>query len=165
MKTKINIISRDELTLEEAFKHFINFKTAMNLSKQSIKYYEVCYRYFEEFYGGSTVCNEITEQTTYDYLNYLKNNKSANDISIQTYMRGLRVILYFFMQQEYIQTFKMKMPKAEEPEKDGYTDSEVERLVKKPNLKKCTFSDLRNWAMVCYFLGTGNRLSTATNLK
>ena len=47
----------------------------------------------------------------------------------------------------------------------SYTSTELERLLKKPNVKKCSFADYRNWVIVCYLLGTGNRLSTVANIQ
>jgi len=63
-----------------------------------------------------------------------------------------------------MEEFKITLPRAEETIKDVYTDYEVAQLIKKPNVKTCNYAELRNWAMVCYFLATGNRLSTVANI-
>jgi len=52
-----------------------------------------------------------------------------------------------------------------ELDKKTYTNQEIQNLTREPNLKECTFLELRNWAIVCYFLETGNRLSTSLNLQ
>jgi len=57
------------------------------------------------------------------------------------------------------------MIRCEKTLKETYTAYELERLLQKPDIKKCRFSDYRNWVIVCYLLGTGNRLSTVCNLK
>ena len=49
--------------------------------------------------------------------------------------------------------------------KYGYTDSELNLLLKKPNLKKCEFCEYRNWVITNYLLGTGNRLNTVINIR
>ena len=84
--------------------------------------------------------------------------------TVQTYIKGLRAIFYYFMQNEWMNEFKITLPQAEETIKEVYTDYEVQQLIRKPNLKTCDFSELRNWVMVCYFLSTGNRLSTVANI-
>lgn len=38
-------------------------------------------------------------------------------------------------------------------------------MLKKPDVKKCTFSEYRNWVMINYVLGTGQRLNTIRNIK
>jgi integrase/recombinase XerD len=69
------------------------------------------------------------------------------------------------MEQEYIRRFKISLISAQKPLKETYTNAELEKLLKKPNIKKCSFSEYRNWVLICYFLGTGNRRRTVCNLK
>jgi len=38
-------------------------------------------------------------------------------------------------------------------------------LLKKPNPKQCSFTEFRNWVIINYLLGTGNRASTVVNIK
>ena len=64
-----------------------------------------------------------------------------------------------------MQNFKIELLKAEKKIKETYTDNELEKILKKPNLKTCSFTEYRNWVMANYFLGTGNRLRTAVNLQ
>ena len=61
--------------------------------------------------------------------------------------------------------FKIRLPKAEDKIKDTYNDYEIDNLLTKPNIKKCTFSDYRNWAIICFFLGVGCRVNTLVNVK
>jgi integrase/recombinase XerD len=54
-----------------------------------------------------------------------------------------------------------------EPEKaiEIYSNNELVKLFKPPNLKKCRFSEYRNWVLVQYFAETGNRLNSVINIK
>ena len=94
-----------------------------------------------------------------------RENEKLSDRSILSYISGLRVILYFFMERGYVKQFSIELPKAEKKVRDTYTPSELELLLKKPDLKTCSFSEYRNWVLINYFLSTANRLSTALNLK
>jgi integrase/recombinase XerD len=69
------------------------------------------------------------------------------------------------MDAGYMKKFNIKMLKCEKGLKETYTAYELERLLKKPDIKTCGFSEYRTWVMVCYLLGTGNRLSTVNNLQ
>jgi len=69
------------------------------------------------------------------------------------------------MDEYYIERFKIKITKCEKPIKEVYTEAEIDRLIAKPNPKKCNFATFRTWAMVCYLLGTGNRRKTVINVK
>lgn len=120
---------------------------------------------FGNYFNTKQMCHTITQKTYYEYLTYLKEHTRANERSIQTYCTGLRAILKYFMQEGYIAEFPIKLPKATKKIKETYTDAELMALMKKPNLKKCRFSEYRSWVLVNFLLGTGNRLNTVRNIK
>lgn len=167
MKEKIVMQFGEDLTLEKAFEEFIQMKTVMNSSPETIKYYNGIFRYFTEFFGENRLCVDVNERVIIDYLMYIKTHKpNVSQKTVCTYIRGLRAILYFMMKSGYVENFKISLPKTEETIKETYTDNEIKRLIEKPKINKgCSFSELRNWALVCYFLATGNRLSTVCNIK
>lgn len=167
MRDKIVMQLGKDLTLEKAFEEFIQIKTVMNSSPDTIKYYNCIFRYFTEFFGENRLCVDVNERVIIDYLMYIKTHKpNVTEKTVCTYIRGLRVILYFMMESGYVEKFKISLPKTEETIKETYTDNEVKRLIEKPKINKgCSFAELRNWALVCYFLATGNRLSTVCNIK
>lgn len=165
MKKKFTIVSPEDITIEEGFSYFIRYCKAKNLSAKTIRGYEDNYHYFILFYPKHNKCSDITEEVIFEYINYLKKNTTANDVSIQSYVRGIRVFLYYLMEQGYTSSFTIKLPKASEKIKVPYTEKELEILMKKPDMRKCTFTAMRNWAMICFFIGTGARLSTVSNCK
>ena len=65
----------------------------------------------------------------------------------------------------YTEPFKISLLKADKKIKETYTDSELAILLKKPDVKKCNFSEYRNWVFINYVMATGNRVSTITNIK
>jgi integrase/recombinase XerD len=165
-KKAVVIQPSTEKTLDEAFSHFIQARRALNASEETIKYYRREFKCFLEFFGEGRQCAEVNSGTLLEYLDYLREEKpDLAEKTVQTYIKGLRVIFYYFMQNEWMEEFKITLPRAEETIKEVYTDYEVAQLIKKPNLKTCNFTELRNWAMVCYFLSTGNRLSTVASIR
>jgi len=136
-----------------------------NVSPYTIGYYERCFRSFSKFYDVALPCSEITLDTVRDYISWQKEQGNISDISINTNLRGVRSIFYFAIQEGYLSEFKIKLIRAVKPIKPTYTEQELEKLLKKPNLKKCTFAQYRNWVIVNYLLGTGNRLETMSKLK
>jgi len=42
-----------------------------------------------------------------------------------------------------MEEFKIVLPRTEETIKETYTDEEIKRLIKKPDVKKCSFVELR----------------------
>jgi len=49
--------------------------------------------------------------------------------------------------------------------KTPYSHSEMELLLKKPDVRTCRFSEYRNWVIANYITATANRISTVINLR
>lgn len=161
-KKMIKMNSINDKNIDDAFKDFIKFCKVKNLSSATIIYYEDCFCKFREFYTDEI--GNITDEVVDNYVLYLRGQDLA-DVSINTYLRGLRVILYYFMRLGYIKEFKITIHKAEKKIKETYTDKELEILLKKPNLRQCDFVEYRSWVIVNFLLGTGCRANTLCNIK
>jgi integrase/recombinase XerD len=166
-------------TVRQAFDEFLFIKNNSNLSVDTINDYKNIFSFFINFYGENSYCKDINEDTIQNYIAYLKakpkklNNtkkqegitKYLSSATIATYIRHLRAVLNFFMDKGYTDRFKVKLPRVDKEVKEAYSPSELENLLKKPNLKTCSFSEYRNWVMTNYFLSTANRLATVANIK
>jgi integrase/recombinase XerD len=62
-------------------------------------------------------------------------------------------------------TFTIRMLKTDKKIKPTYNNEELSLLLKKPNKDKCNFTDFRIWALSNYLLATGNRISSALDLR
>jgi integrase/recombinase XerD len=166
MNKKISMrVSSKEITLEQGFEQFIKIKTIDNLSEETISYYHRCYKPLEEYYGGDNLCHDINEDTFYGVIEHIQTSRNVSPITVNTYIRGWRAIINFFIERKYTEPFKMRLVKCEKPIKEAYTEDEIAKLIKKPDMNICSFSEFRNWVIVCHLLGTGNRLKTIINLK
>jgi len=153
------------ITIEQGFNQFQNFNVAKNLSPYTIEYYERCFRFFGKFYNTTKPCNSITKNTIFEYMAYLKANHNINDITLNTYLRGIRAIFYYFMEQGFMKPFPISAVKTVKKIKETYNDYELSILLEKPLIKSATFAEFRNWVLINYLLGTGNRISTVCNVK
>ena len=86
--------------------------------------------------------NEFTEKTYTDYVTYLIETLE-NDISINSYLRDLITTLHFLMREGYVSYFKMRAIKVDKKPIETYTEEELTKLLKKPNMKK-SFPSERN---------------------
>lgn len=153
-------------TLDNVFKEFYQIKKIQQMADKTLYDYKYAYELFSDFVGGNMLCSDISQKVIYDFIEHLqKKNPDIRATSINSYLRGIRAFLYFCMEQDYIKSFKISLIREEKKLKETYTEAELERLLKKPNIKKCSFAEYRNWVVVCYLLGTGNRLSTVINIK
>lgn len=152
-------------TIEEGYKEFNRFCRVKNLANDTYRYYQECIDTFGSFKPLDSEISSINKNTIDDYILYLRNNTDRNDTSINTVIRGLRAILYYFMELDYLESFKITCIKAEKKIKETYSDAELKLLLKKPNLKKCSYAEYRDWVIVNYLLATGNRADTICNIK
>ena len=165
MRTRIQMTKSNNLTIHEAHEQFIRKCKVRNLSEKTLKTDSNHYRIFTLMIDENSPIDSITSSTVDDFVLYLRENYKCNDVTVNSYLRSIRSFLYFCMDEKMIETFKIRMTKAEKKIKETYTDSELERLLSKPNINVCSFSEYKTWVFENYLLATGNRLSTALNVK
>lgn len=156
---------RTTLSTQEAFDLFIKKCEAKNLSTATIESYKRDLKHFFEFRPSDEPINCITPETINDYTLWLKKNTVANAISINSYLRAIRAFLYWAMDNGHVAQFKVHLVKAEKKIKTTYTNDDLLRLLEKPDMDKCTFSCYKTWVFENYLLGTGNRISTALEIR
>lgn len=149
---------------EEAFNDFIRYCKVKNLAKDSIIFYENCFKSFTRYFPIQGSMNEISLYTIQEYILWQK-EKDISPIGINANIRGLRAFLYYSMKLDFLSKFQIELIKAEKKIKQVYSDAELKLLLKKPNLKQCSFAEYRDWVIVNYALATGNRVATIINLK
>lgn len=162
---KITMTKKKNLSIEDAFALFIRKCKVKNLTPNSIYSYESKMVHFYEFIDEKTPVNEITADTIDDYILYLREETEANDITINSYLRAVRAFLYYCMECGYVVNFKIMLPKADKKIKSTYSDDDLVRLLARPDTSKCSFGTYKTWVFENYLLGTGNRISSALNLK
>lgn len=170
---KINFLNngriKDELTLEEAFEKFINHKIALSIADDTVKYYTQRFKQFSLYLNEETkikYVHELTEDEVYNYIVYKrKKNSNVSNATINNYLRAIRCFLYYLMEKRYMDYFKVTLTKTKNKPKDGYTHEEQEKLLKKPDMKKCSFPEYRNWVIICHLLASGNRSRTIRGIR
>lgn len=160
IKTKMSSIS--SITIEEAESKFKKHNVTKNLSKATMDNYDYSIKLLYNVVPKETAISKINIETIEDLIMSLK-ERGVSITSINTCIRTVRVFLYFCMERDYLDEFKIRLLKAEEKMKEPYTEEELKKLLKKPRSEQWT--EWRNWAISNYFLATGNRINTVINLK
>lgn len=154
----------NEKTFSDGFDNFIVSCRVKNLSEITIKGYKnEIYYSFGKFFDVMQPISCIDSGLIDKYILHLK-EKELKDITINTHIRELRSILYYFMEQGWLNRFKIKLIKAETPIIETYSDNELRLLLTKPNMKKCTFAEYRNWVVCNFLIATGCRSNTLLNI-
>lgn len=95
----------------------------------------------------------------------LRDDPNLNEVSMGTYARDLKTLMRFFMKRKYLPRFEIPLPKASKTPIQTYTDDELKKLLKKPDVRKCIFSTYRSWVIVNFLLSTGVRQNSLINVK
>lgn len=156
-------MKKNSKNLSDSFKQFIQYCKIKNLSEATITYYNESFRYFRKFHSDENP-KSINQQVIDDYNIHLQES-NISDISVNTRLRGLRAIFKFMAKNNIISPVSISLIKSEKKIKETFTEEQLKVLLKKPNIKKCSFTELRNWTIVNYLIATGNRASTVINIK
>jgi len=138
-----------EMLISDAFRIFRRAKVNNNLSDSTIRHYdhimELLYKFLDK---KETYCSDINRDTIEEFIEFLKcRNSKIKATTINSYLKDLRTILYYFMERGYLKGFPVKLLKEDVEIKETYSSEEINLLLQKPNLKKCDFSEYRNWVI------------------
>ena len=163
---KLSMRSKKEVTFKEAFDHFLQKGKIKNLSQKTTETYRKRLTIFQRFLADDNLTvASITAQTVDSYIIYLKQDNLRNDVTINSYLRDLRVFLYYCMDEGHIPRFKIILRKIDKSIKETYTDTELKALLKKPNVKTCDFTEYKIWVLTNYLMATGNRISSILDIR
>lgn len=158
-----------EKLLGDAFEEFIMAKEVQGVSMSTIRNYEQSYLYFREFNRfdeDEVKVNDITPDDFREWIFAMEADEVSHN-SINHYLRDVRAFLYWCMdtEREYIQKpFKIHMVKGQEEPIKCYSEEDIAKLMEKPRVAD-SFATWRTWAMVNWFMATGNRTSTVCKIK
>lgn len=162
LKTKVN-----NKTFDEGFEQFIlEHCTMKNFRPSTEKHYREVMKYsFYKFYNKDTKLNQLEQNEINDYVLWLKES-DIKDSTVNIELKALKTVIKFFRDKEWIDSsIKVELIKADIEQIEAYTDEEISKLLIKPNLKKSSFVEFRNWVCVCFLCNTGARRSTLVNIQ
>lgn len=163
IQMKQNVIS-----LQQGLDYFITYYKVKNLSKRTIDSYEECFRYFmdfiQEIYSEKINVNDIDKNVLDSYILNMRENK-LKDTTINIRIRSIWCVLYYLMEEEYLERFKIKQVKEDKKAKKVYTDEEIKILLKKPNVKTCKYTEFLTWGIINFLVATGVRSRSVRNVR
>lgn len=162
-KIKLNLESGK--TFKEGFAEYLDNCRARNLREGTLKHYDSSYKTIIKIIDENKIINTFNLKTFEDFIITYKKTFEVNDVTIYTYARDLKTLMYFFMKNNYMDTFKIKLPKANKEGIETYSNAELQVLLKKPNIKKCRFTEYRDWVLINFLMSTGIRLNSFINIK
>lgn len=166
MKISMNSNSNNpRISFDEGYDQFIKYCKVRNLRPATIKHYDNTMLSIYKFINPKTLIKDITKSTVDGFILYCRNELTIKDVTINTYVRTLRSILYYFMKLGWMKEFKIPNVKFDKHIIETYSEEELKLLLQKPNTKKCTFTQFRSWTIVNFLIGTGVRVNSLVNIK
>ncbi|MDF2881555.1 MAG: integrase [Clostridiaceae bacterium] len=158
-------INTKSITFDRGYDEFIFYCRTRNFRPATIQFYDNTVRTIYKFIEPKIPIKDITKATVDNFIIGCQNELNIKDITINTYLRGFKTILYYFMKLGYMEKFHIALIKYDKPVIETYTEDEVKILLKKPNKSNCSFVEFRNWTICNLLYSTGMRCSNVRNLK
>lgn len=150
------------ITLDDAFENFIISKRAKGITDKTVTSYRQQFSRIRFFLGGNTNMADLRKA---DFENMVDKMRDAelSPNSIKSYLITARAFLHW-CNDNGITDIMIPPYKGKQVIKQTYTDEELKKLVAKPNMRKCTFAEYRNWVIVNFLLNCGCRAGTLRNI-
>lgn len=163
MEQKFRYQMHEEMTLEKAFEGFIDSRVAMGVAQKTIWSYTHHIRAFKKHIDFTLPAEQLSEHHVVMCIRaWEESGISRNTIS--GYVRHFRAFLKWARKKGYT-TLEIPTYKGEEVVQDTYSDEELKKLLKKPNLKKCLFTEYRTWVIINLLVDTGIRAGSLREIR
>lgn len=160
------------MLIRDSIKEFLTEKEYENLSKNTLKAYEML---FDDFLSwceeqGLSRVSDLTTRAIKSYLALCKTEKGNNPTSLNTKRRQFRAFFNFLVQEGIIEenpTDSIKRVK-EDIRIKTFTDEEVKEILsylRRIKHRENSFYAVRNYTIFLTLIGTGLRASELTSLK
>jgi len=164
-RTKLKAAETVDINVKDVFLEYLDYKITFGRSEKTIESINNSFKKFFGYFGDDITIGSIDSGTIYQYINHLKKEELTTS-SINHYLRDLRTFVNWCYEQGHLdQKLDIKMIKGQEAIKDTYEDEELQKLLAKPKKNDRRFTEWRNWAIVNWIYGTGNRISTVVEVR
>ena len=160
---KLKILSVRDITFKEGCELYLDNCRERNLREGTIEHYKNSYKQLYKFFNPNMPISQINSDMYKKYVLYLR-ERISNDVSINAYLRDFITTMRFLMSEEYVPHFKLRAIKVDKPNVETYTEEELNCLLQKPNIKKCSFIEYQAWVMTSFLFSTGVRQRSLINI-
>ena len=150
-------------TIEETFSDFIISKKTKGLTEKTLQSYQ---SQFQAVARHMDVKMDIAmlQKADLDAMIISMRDASLSPNSINSYTRTLKSF-FSWCNEQGITRLNIPLYKAEETVKETYSDAELAALLKKPDIRKATFAEYRDWVIINFLLNCGSRAATVRAIQ
>ena len=144
-KIKLNCAA----TMEETFADFLTSRKAKGLADKTLQSYEQQFRAVARHLDVKTDI-AMLQKADLDAMIVSMREAGLSSNSINSYTRTLKSF-FSWCNEQGITRLNIPLYKAEETVKETYSDAELSVLLKKPDIRKATFAEYRDWVIINFF--------------
>ena len=150
-------------TIEETFSDFIISKKTKGLAEKTLQSYQA---QFQAVARHLDVKMDIAMLQKADLVAMIISMRTVHlsPNSINSYTRTLKSF-FSWCNEQGITRLNIPLYKAEETVKETYSDLELSALLKKPDIRKATFAEYRDWVIINFLLNCGSRATTVRAIQ
>ena len=150
-------------TIEETFSDFIISRKTKGLAEKTLQSYQ---SQFQAVARHMDVKMDIAmlQKADLDAMIISMRDAHLSPNSINSYTRTLKSF-FSWCNEQGITRVNIPLYKAEETVKETYSDAELAALLKKPDIRKATFAEYRDWVIINFLLNCGSRAATVRAIQ
>lgn len=150
-------------TIEDTFQDFILSRKTKGLAEKTLQSYQSQFRAVAQHLDVSMEMSAL-KRSHLDAMIISMRDRGLSPNSINSYTRTLKSFLSWCNKQG-ITRLNIPLYKTEETIKETYSDTELELLLEKPDIRKASFAEYRNWVIINFLLNCGSRSATVRAIQ
>lgn len=150
-------------TIEESFRNFLVTRKTKGVADKTLTTYESQFKAIARHLDVTMDIGTLQTEDLDQMISSMRDSGLAAN-SINSYTRVLKSF-FSWCNMEGLTQINISLYKAEETIKETYTDKELEVLLKKPDIRKSTFAEYRNWVIINFLLNCGCRAATVRAIQ
>lgn len=154
----------DDTYMFECIEQFLTEKKSEGLSVETLKLYKNHLNTLNKLLGDYFLMSNY-DKAAYNLFYEKLSSRDITSATVKSYCLSVRVFSYWAMEQGYCPEFGIPTPKCQSTIKQVYTDEELSKLLKKPNLRECAFTDYKIWVLENLAISIGLRIGSLLNIK
>ena len=150
-------------SISEVFELFLLSKRAEGVTGETVHTYQTHFKSLSSLLDTEKSIENLTKKDLQDLVKSLL-EREIQDTTVSSYVRTFKTFLSWAKREGYSNA-TMPPFKCSEPVKETYTTEQLKRLLIKPNIKACSFSEFRNWVIVNLLVNSGCRAATIREIR
>lgn len=152
-------------TIEECHEEYLNYCISIGQREKTIESKIRFYRFeLSKIINSSESIETLTKSIIENKVISMRRDGYKGN-TYKTFVIKTRAFLTYCFDNNYLRKFNVKIPTIDSDKKIIYTEDELNKLLKKPNLDECLVGDFKGWATINFLFGTGCRSETLLNVK